>query len=85
MFDNLPYLPSSAGRACTHFIIQILKKLDRRSTKVILAARSDKGWENLDEYVEPRREHLGGLSKLGSLQLLRTYMDKAIRDATGGG
>ncbi|KAK3899738.1 hypothetical protein C8A05DRAFT_36633 [Staphylotrichum tortipilum] len=81
ILDNLP---ASVERTYTLFIAQILKKLNPRSTKVILAARSDKGWESLNDYFEPRREHLAGLGKIGSLQLLRTYMNKAIQDATEG-
>lgn len=80
IFDNLP---ASAERRCTLFIVGVLKRLDHRRTKVILAARSDEGWGQLDEYFEPRREALGGLSKLASLQMLRTCLKKAIRDMTG--
>lgn len=79
MIDNLPL---SAERPCDRFISRILNKLDR-GTKVILASRSDEGWGNLDGFFEPKREALAGLDKLGSLQLLRTYMERAIRDMTG--
>ncbi len=79
IMDSLPGLP---GRSGCRFISQILKPLAGGSTKVILATRFIKDWENdLGGLSEPFA--LKGLGMIDSLQLLRTFMTKAIRQVTG--